>query len=206
MDLEIVSENDLEFSVKVNNSILKFIQNEGFHPYHFAFTIPSNKINESLKWLKERVSILKDGDKDIVDFPTWNAESIYFYDADKNILEFIVRKNLKNSSEGEFGSDDILEISEIGLATQDFEGKFQTLTSIPDIEKFSGGKEVFAAIGSERGLFILIDKNRKDWFPSNDKAYSSEFKVIIGTEKNDYIVTYEDETLTYKVAGLKPET
>ena len=199
LGLEILTESDKEISFKLQNSILRFVKSKDFHPYHFAFTIPTNKVNESLQWLKERVAIIKDGDNEIVDFPAWNAESIYFYDADRNILEFIARKNLKNSALETFSSADILEISEIGLATEDFEGKFQTLTSIPGVEKFSGGKEVFSAIGSERGLFILIDKNRKDWFPSNDIAYASEFIARIETDKNTYRVKYQNETLTYEI-------
>ena len=199
LGLELLNKYDHEISFKLQNSILKFVKNEDFHPYHFAFTIPTNKVKESLQWLKDRVAIIKDGDNEIVDFPAWNAESIYFYDADKNILEFIARKNLKNSTSEAFNSSDILEISEIGLATEDFEGKFQTLTSIPGIEKFSGGKEVFSAIGSERGLFILIDKTRKDWFPSSDKAYASEFTAKIETDNNPYIVKYQKEKLTYEV-------
>ena len=197
LGLKIIKESDQEFSVQLKNSILKFTKNKTFSPYHFAFTIPTYKISESLIWLKKRLEIIKDGESEIVNFPNWNAQSIYFYDADKNILEFIMRKNLKNSTVGDFNSEDILEISEIGLATEDFEGKLQLLTSISGIDKFSGGKEVFAAIGTERGLFILIDKNKKDWFPNNDKAYSSEFSARIETAANIYKVDFKDDRLIF---------
>lgn len=197
LDLRIINESDQEFSVQLKNSILKFVKNKAFLPYHFAFTIPTDKISESLIWLKKRLEIIKDGENEILDFPNWNAQSIYFYDADKNILEFIMRKNLKNATVGDFTSNDILEISEIGLATEDFVGKLQLLTSISGINKFSGGEEVFAAIGTERGLFILIDKNRKDWFPSNDKAYSSEFSARIETAANIYKVDFKEDKLIF---------
>lgn len=199
LGLKILSENDSGFSVQLKNSVLKFISNKACSPYHFAFTIPTNKISESLIWLKERLEIIKDGENEIVDFPNWNAQSIYFYDADKNILEFIVRNNLKNATRGDFNAGDILEISEIGLATEDFEGKLHLLTSISGIEKFSGGNEVFAAIGTERGLFILIDKNRKDWFPSNDKAYASAFSAKIETAVNLYKVEFKNENLIVRI-------
>ncbi len=200
LGLPLLRKTKNEVSFKLQNSILKFVKSDAFHPYHFAFTISSNKIKESLKWLKKRVAILQDKGNEIVDFPAWNAESIYFYDPDKNILEFIVRKNLKNDSSGRFGPSDLLEISEIGLATADFNEKHRILTAIPGVEKFSGGKEVFSAIGSERGLIILIDKNKKDWIPTHDKAYASEFIAAIETDKNHYILNYQNEKLTYKIA------
>lgn len=195
MNLRILQQDIKKVSFRLKNSILTFIENKAFTPYHFAFTIPTDKIVESLDWLKERVSIIEDKQQEIVDFPAWNAESIYFYDAEKNIVEFIMRKNLDNSTKGPFTSDDILEISEIGLATADFEEKFDYLTSFAGIEKFSGGKDVFSAIGSERGLIILIDKNKKDWIPNNDTAYASEFTASVKTEENSYLIKFKDDTL-----------
>ena len=198
LGLKLVDKSDGELLFETKNSKLKFIRKNTSRPYHFAFNIASNKIKESLRWLKSRVSILKNKDDDIVDFPAWNAESIYFYDPDKNILEFIARKNLDNKTSGDFSSEDIFEISEIGVATQDFTDKFKTLTAIPGVSKFSGGDEVFCAIGSEYGLFILIDKNRKDWFPGNDKAFSSDFIAVIDTNNTETQVEFKEDTITYK--------
>src|SRR5690554_7188718 len=114
LGLKLVDKLDDELLFELKNSKLRFIRKESSRPYHFAFNIASNKIKEALEWLKSRVSILKNKDDDIVDFPAWNAESIYFYDPDKNILEFIARKNLDNKTEGDFSTEDIFEISEIG--------------------------------------------------------------------------------------------
>jgi len=198
LGLKLVDKLDDELLFELKNSKLRFIRKESSRPYHFAFNIASNKIKEALEWLKSRVSILKNKDDDIVDFPAWNAESIYFYDPDKNILEFIARKNLDNKTEGDFSTEDIFEISEIGIATKDFTEKFKSLTAIPGVSKFSGGDEVFCAIGSEYGLFILIDKNRKDWFPGNDKAFSSEFIAIIEANNTETKVEFKDDTITHK--------
>jgi catechol-2,3-dioxygenase len=189
LGLKTETESESEVSFNAGRSILKFVKKETSEPYHFAFNIPSNKIYEALSWLKQRVEIQKDGNDEIVDFPSWNARSIYFYDADKNILEFIARKNLNNGSSNSFGPKSILEISEIGLATAHFNKKYDFLISEVGINKFSGGNEVFCAIGSETGLVILIDKNRKDWFPTNDKAYASGFRAKI--EDLDKTKTFE---------------
>jgi len=193
--LEILQSNEKEIVFNTGHSILRFKKKATSNPYHFAFNIPSNKVKEALSWLNERVKIQKDGDSEIVDFPAWNAESIYFYDADKNILEFIARKDLENRNSDPFSSEDLLEISEIGLATNNFKEKFDFLLSEVGVPKYGGGKEVFCALGSENGLFILIDLTRKDWFPTNDKAFAADFSVKI--ELNDKIKTveYKNETL-----------
>ncbi len=141
---------------------------------------------KALEWLKERVEIQKDVDAEIIDFPAWNAESIYFYDADKNILEFIARKNLDNGNPNSFTSNDLLEISEIGIATTDFKEKFDYLISDTGVAKFGGGKEVFCALGSET----------KDWFPTNDKAFAAEFIAKIELDEKLKIVEYKNETLS----------
>ncbi|MCZ4320254.1 VOC family protein [Aequorivita viscosa] len=198
LGLKIFRDDENEISFKAGNSILNFLNKEISQPYHFAFNIPSNKVNDALNWLKKRVEIQKDGKAEIVDFPAWNAESIYFYDADKNILEFIARKNLNNNSQKPFSSEDILEISEIGLATTNFKEKYSFLTSTLGLEKFGGGLEVFSAIGSEHGLFILIDKTRKDWFPTNDKAFSAEFLATIEANEKVMRVEYKNERIIFE--------
>lgn len=195
LGLEILKSDENEIIFKIGKSDLKVIQKPKSEPYHFAFNIPSNKVNEALEWLKERVDIQKDVDAEIIDFPAWNAESIYFYDADKNILEFIARRNLDNRNSDPFTSKDLLEISEIGIAANNFKEKFDYLISQVGVAKFGGGEEVFCALGSENGLFILIDLNRKDWFPTNDKAFAAEFTVKIEIDGNLKTVEFKNETL-----------
>lgn len=195
LGLEILQYDEQEISIKCGNTILKFVKKQSSKPYHFAFNTPSNKVKESLKWLKERVEIQKDGNSEIVDFPAWNAESIYFYDADNNILEFIARKDLDNDTPSPFIPDDILEISEIGLATKDFKEKFDFLISEVGIQKYGGGKEVFSALGSQTGLFILIDITRKDWFPTNDKAFAADFVTKIELNGKHQTLEFKDEKL-----------
>ena len=197
LDLKAATANDSAVAFHLRNSILKLIKCPEFKPYHFAFTIPANKIEEALAWLKERVEILTDDPREIVDFPAWNAKSIYFYDADKNIVEFIARKNLDTATHSPFHSSQILEISEIGLATSHFKEKLNQLTSFPGIEKFSGGREVFCAIGSERGLVILIDKDKKDWFPSGDTAYSANFQAIFEVENSVVKMEFNNEKIIF---------
>jgi catechol-2,3-dioxygenase len=187
------SENEVQFMV--GRSILKIVQSEKFKPYHFAINIPCNKENEALKWLKKRVKILKDGNTEIQDFDFWNAKAIYFYDIDKNIVELIARKNMKNESKEEFSVNSLLEISEIGMPVSDIEKAYTSLKKTTNIEVFDGGFERFCAIGNEIGLFICINKKIKDWFPTGDKAHSSEFEIKINEDGAEYELEFVNEEI-----------
>lgn len=195
LGLNLISSEKTRISFKIGKSILTLIENTSATPYHFAINIPSNQINESTAWLKERVEIQKDGENEIVDFPAWNSESVYFYDTEANILEFIARKNLENKSNETFSESSFLEISEIGLATSQFEEKYESLTSNIGLPKFGGSQEIFSALGSETGLIILIDKNKKDWFPTNDKAFASNFILKMEIENKRLSLEYKNEEL-----------
>ena len=162
---------------KVGTSILKFVFKKDATPYHYAINIPSNQETEALQWLKNHLDVLKYNNDEIIDFKSWNAKSMYFYDNDKNIVEFIARRNLKIISSNIFSSKSFIEISEIGAPTDDIEFNYNFWNKNYALEIYDGNIEVFCAIGNERGLFIVINKNKKDWLPSGDKAYASDFKV-----------------------------
>lgn len=196
LGFEIVETSDIQVSFQIGSSVLIFEHREKCTPYHFAINIPSNKEEEALHWLKKRVTILKDEGNDIQYFDFWNAYAIYFYDADKNIVEFIARKNLNSNSKQTFSQKSILGISEIGLPTTDIEREFNLLNKKCDIPQFSGNLEAFCTIGSETGLFICVNKNKKEyWYPTKDKPYSSDFRAEIEEKNATFIVDYRNEIL-----------
>lgn len=195
LGLKIINRTDKHVSFEIGRSILEIEYKAATTPYHFAINIPGNKELEALKWLKSKVEILKDGKKEIQEFGSWNAKAIYFYDKDKNIVELIARKNLNNPSSEEFGIDQFIEISEIGLGTTDIEKEFSFLNSHTGIEIFDGGFDRFCAIGDENGLFIGINKKVKDWFPTNDKVFSSDFMIQFIEQGKEYKIDYENQRL-----------
>lgn len=186
---------DVSAKFLIGNSILELTKSEMFKPYHFAINIPANKEKEALNWLKQKVEILKYGNDEIQSFDFWNAKAMYFYDKDKNIVELIARKNLRNESREKFNSNSLLEISEIGLPVSDIEATFDTLSGIVNIHKYDGGFKKFCAIGDENGLFICINKNVKDWFPTGDKAYSADFEIKIEVNKSEYKLEFSNEQI-----------
>ena len=117
--------------------------------YHFAFNIPENKINEAIKWLEKKVELIEYGESNLISFPNWNAHSVYFYDPAGNIVEFIARHNLPNSTDREFSSESILNISEVGMPVTSVKNYCNTLNQMLDENLWWGNLETFAAIGDE---------------------------------------------------------
>ena len=200
LGLKIVKKSPKSISFQVGKTLLHFEFKKTATPYHFAINIPANKEEEALHWLKSRLTILKDGQDEIIDFKAWNAKAIYFYDQDLNIVELIARKNLKNESDLKFGPEQFLEISEIGVPTRDIENVFSILSGVMEIEIYDGGFANFCAIGDEYGLFICIDKDHKKWYPTNDKAFASNFELVLQEKGKQYHVEFNNESI--KVAGL----
>ncbi|MEW7292546.1 VOC family protein [Aquimarina sp. 2304DJ70-9] len=203
LDLKPIRQSENSVSFVIGESVLNIEYQKTATPYHFAINIPSNKEVEALTWLKTKVDILKDDQDEIIDFIRWNAKAIYFYDADDNIVELIARKNLNNASTRDFDQNSFLEISEIGLPTTNIKREFTLLHENCGLEVYDGSFERFCAIGNDNGLFICINKNTKDWFPTNDKAYSSNFEVIINEKDQEYKVAYQNEQLSTLITNKK---
>lgn len=136
--------------------------------YHFAFNIPENQFRAAVEWISSRVSLLQDEHgKDEFDSESWNSRSIYFKDAAGNVLEFIARHNLQNAVDGAFGSSQILQVSEIGLPSEDVLGFADELCTRLDLPVFrQQPAETFTPIGDDNGLFILAIKERI-WIPDS---------------------------------------
>lgn len=195
LELKVLTETDNSVSFQIGESILEFTNKANSTPYHFAFNIPVNKESEALEWLKGRTDILKVATKEVQEIEDWNAKAIYFYDPDKNIVEFIIRYNLENASDQTFKANQRLELSEIGIPVSDIESVFYKLHDTTGIEIYDGNFERFCAIGDEHGLFICLNKNVKDWFPTNDKAFSSEFNLRFEEAGNTFDLEFSNEKL-----------
>jgi len=172
LSLPVVEENDGTLTVRAGSSRLTFKQApEGWSGvYHFAFNIPENRFQDAKSWLSGRAPLIKDaGGADEFRFESWNAHSIYFYDPAGNILEFIARHNLDNSSNGPFTGQSILSVSEIGLATDNVPDTVRLLREHLGVGIYDGaGSDTFTAAGDEHGLFIVVKRSRV-WFPDTGK-------------------------------------
>jgi hypothetical protein len=177
LGISISEKKEGSITFTLGHTKLEFKGSEKSTPYHFAINIPSNKAKGALKWLNDRIEILSDGNNELIEFKSWNAESIYFYDTDRNIVELIARKNLGIYVDKTFSEKYFLGISEIGMPVDNIEKIFLDLNRIKKIEIYDGSFDSFCALGDENGLFIVIDKYKKKWFPCGDTAFSSPFCI-----------------------------
>jgi len=172
-------ENSLELPVELSSSSLEvkagktdivFLQaSPGFEgAYHFAFNIPENQIHAAKEWISSRVALLRDeSGNDEFDSKSWNSDSIYFKDPAGNVLEFIARHNLKNPMDGSFDSTRILNVSEIGLPSDDVMGLANELCTRLGLSVFmQQPNESFTPVGDDHGLFILPARDRI-WKPDS---------------------------------------
>ncbi|GAA3637816.1 VOC family protein [Flavivirga jejuensis] len=188
LEFELVLDSEEKISFKTGTSLLSFqYDKKAVNASHFALNIPSNQEEDALLWLQKRVKILPDGDDLISDFTSWNAKAIYFYDADKNIVEFIARKNLNINSRASFSSKGILSISEMAIATTNIEMVYNSINNMKSIPVFDGDFTRFCALGNDEGLFILINKTIKKWHPTQEEAFTSNFII-----KGDYNFSFEN--------------
>ncbi|GGE95611.1 Catechol-2,3-dioxygenase [Chishuiella changwenlii] len=183
LDLEVIEVTNETATIQVGESLLTFIQNKNNQPvYHLAFNIPANQLKEAINWSKNRLDLIhKENDLVVSNFETWKANSVYFFDNNGNLLEFITRKDLKNETEKPFNSQQILNISEIGIVTEKPDELGKALIEKYQLELFdkNDNSEVFTAIGDDEGLLIIVKENR-NWFPTEipAQAFTTEIKVI----------------------------
>ena len=196
LNFKLIKQTSSEVSYRIGQSILTFKYKEHAKPYHFAINIPAGKHIEALEWLKQRVDILIEDQIEIHDFKSWNAKAIYFYDADKNIVEFISRNNLKQYSDTSFSSDSILEISEIGVPTRNIKTFYDHLSQITPFRVYDGEFKRFCAIGDEYGLFICIDIN-KGWFPKGDPSFMADFSIAFKHKKQLFQFNIKNGRIEY---------
>lgn len=159
-----------KLEVQAGKTILVFTQAQSDFEgaYHFAFNIPENQFRAAKAWISNRIPLLYDETgKDEFDSENWNSHSVYFKDAAGNVLEFIARHNLKNGAEGEFDSAQILNISEIGLPSENVIAFSNDLCIKINLSVFKQeSSAAFMPVGDDNGLFILPIRDRI-WIPNS---------------------------------------
>lgn len=205
LGFELQDENDGAFTIKTGTTLLQFKSidpSENSQPtYHFAFNIPENQIEDARKWLYSRsIPLLRYEDNDILDFPHWNAKALYFLDPANNIVEFIARHDIANSSATIFNAQSIVSVSEIGLPVPEvapMHAEVQQHLGLP-IYSSIGNTFNFCPMGDVNGLFIIVRENRT-WLPTELKngIYPTTI-TIAGTEAKE--VTFENLPYTIKIA------
>lgn len=180
LSLPILEKDSRSVTIQAGESVLQFIENLQLDSiYHFAFNIPQNKLEEAIKWTKDKLDLIVIEDATVIaNFENWNANAVYFYDNNGNILEYIVRYDLNNAQTEPFSSQSILNISEIGIVNENPLVLANQLITQHNLEFFSknDNSELFAALGDDEGLLIMVRPGR-NWYPTQIPSDSNTTEV-----------------------------
>jgi len=177
LELPVKVIDEKKISMAIGSTELVFDETSVAEPfYHFAITIPANKIKQAKTWLRnKKIELLwiTDYKNDIADFVGWHAKSVYFYDPAGNILELIARFDLNNKMNKIFSSKQFLSISEVGIVFPEnkFDERTKDLLEQYHLSYFSKQPPLpqFRAVGDDEGLFVIVPEHR-NWFPTDKPA------------------------------------
>lgn len=171
------TDDDAQLTLRVGSTLLRFIPGKTDGPYHFAFNVPEDRFAGARAWLEERVTLLADETGETTfHFDDWNADALYFRDADGNILEFIARHTLSAAPGNGFGVADVLGVSELGLPVTDVPEAVRALQDRFGLPIYGEASPTFTALCDEEGLLIVVPVGR-GWFPTGEPARRLPFQL-----------------------------
>ena len=190
LNFNLMEATNTELKFQIGSTELIFKESQDTNPYHFAFNIPSNQIDEALVWLKKRVIVLQREGEEILHFESWNAKAVYFHDLDGNIVEFIAREELEIHASTTFSQASILSVSEIGIPSEDNSVVYDFISEKFGLEIYSGTREEFCALGDAEGLFICVNRNERKWIPLGEEAFISDFDMEFSLGNQNFRMKY----------------
>jgi catechol 2,3-dioxygenase-like lactoylglutathione lyase family enzyme len=140
--------------------------------YHFAINGPRESIDAAAAWLGGRHELLEfHGDPEVEEGATIvqgdrGASSFYFLDGGGNVVELMANPRVEDELEGPFGEASLLEIAEIGLATEDVTATRAAVGEVFGADVLWGGTagSRLTAIGDDHGVVIVAPAGR-GWIP-----------------------------------------
>lgn len=203
LGFKLLKQNENSFTVKIGWSKLTFVKSENEYKYHYCFLIPSNHLNQALKWMEKRLKIIDiEGGRKTQNFESWNADSFYFYDASGNIAEFIVRYDLKNEDESDFDISKVLGVNEMGMPINNVRKINKQLENELNSKFWKGDLERFGTNGNQEGILLLPNYEIKEiWFPTTIKIKPQPFEAIIENNEQEYKIEYKEEQLKIKTTA-----
>ncbi|MCP2263633.1 VOC family protein [Promicromonospora thailandica] len=175
--------------VSVGASVVRFREDvDAPGDQHLAFLVDDARFDAARRFLETGPGLLADGDRTEFEAqPAWNARSLYFPGPDRSVLELIARRDLpqtlgagtvpgaKASSPAgpgaqplPFGPDDLLAVSEVGVAVPDVVATADRLAAA-GIGRYPDGSPTFTPSGQVDGMLILVSPGRA-WFPTSDRV------------------------------------
>jgi len=192
-DLFDISEH--HFCMQAGHTKLTFENSKEDIYYHFAFLIPTNKLDEAITFLQNRdIALLKYKRKNIIDFG--EGKSVYFHDANQNIVEFIERPALGYTTQLPFSIDRVIKINEIGLPVENTIHMTEKL-----IEKFKirlinpeNISDQFCWVGDFNGA-IIVTKISRNWLPTNTPGIINDFCIEFKVSRMHHAVCFRNNEM-----------
>ena len=196
LGLSVIEEDLSSFRINLGEDALVFQEaaTNQKRQYHFAINIPSNRFKEAKEWIKSRIPLLTEDGEDEIYFEGIDATSLYFYDADENVVELIARHSINVESDADvFSTHDFLGIGEMSLTAINPLHVAQELANI-EIHRRDGNPiderhlNFLGAPNSETYI-LLVPKNRV-WLFSPKLSIPSPIQMVIDRQ---YIVEMDEK-------------
>lgn len=164
MELPLINRSENSFTVKVGGSELTFQATDTAAFYHFAFNIPGNQFSLIKSWIKNKIPLNREGGRDEIYFQNFDADSIYFEDPARNVIELIGRRY--RDLFGAPSPESFLNISEVSITTYDMTrvgDKLQDI-GIPLWRSTEVNPHTLNFLGSHDTFIVLVPPGRKWYF------------------------------------------
>jgi hypothetical protein len=152
---------------------LRFVAGEGEPFYHFALLVPGDRFDAAHAWAKGSFELVGG----VFAFENWDARAVYFLDPAGNIVELIAHRGLDdNGREGEFGAEEIVGFSELGLVGNRAE-RLRALR-LPLWAGTLDDPDRLAFVG-EKGRTLILAEVGRGWLPTGRPAeiHPAEFEL-----------------------------
>lgn len=153
--------------VTCGDATLSFDPGDPPGSYHLAFGVPHDLFLDAKRWLGSRVPLLTEDERDIFDFPFWNAAACYAFDAAGNVIELIAHRDLPAAGRPFAGAASIRGIAEVGVAATDVLSLAEQLDRELGLTTWDGDppSPKFTAVGARGATLILVPLGRS-WYPT----------------------------------------
>lgn len=205
LGLSVGDEDSTRFQIELGEDTLIFQEavTEQERQYHFAINIQANRFKEAKEWIMSRVPLLTEEGEDEIYFEGIDASSLYFYDADENVIELIARHSINPESNIEsFSSNEFLGIGEMSLTVEDPSLVAQELETI-GVRRRDGNSidpRHLNFIGPpNHNTYILLVPRGRVWLFSPKLSIPSPIQMVLDQQ---YIVEM-DEKHEFHIHSIK---
>ncbi|WP_214698486.1 glyoxalase [Exiguobacterium sp. s57] len=205
LELTVIEEDSTRFRIEFGEDTLIFqgAVMEQERQYHFAINIPANRFKEAKEWIMSRVPLLTEEGEDEIYFEGIDASSLYFYDADENVVELIARHSINPESNIEsFSSNEFLGIGEMSLTVEDPSLVAQALEKIGVTRRDGNSIDPrhLNFIGPpNHNTYILLVPRGRVWLFSPKLSIPSPIQMVLNQQ---YIVEI-DEKHEFHIHSIK---